>query len=1443
MVERSLQEVGKPIRSDIPIVGIGASAGGLEACRRMLDAFPAKTGMAFILVQHLEPHHESMMVDLLAEHTAMAVREAEDGLRIVPDTLYIIPPGVYLAVADNLLRLSRPRARHGRRMPFDFLLESLAEACGPHTACIVLSGTGADGSLGLAAVSAKGGLVIAQDPEEASFDGMPRAAIATGKVDLVLRVAEIPNALSSMAAADAVTAIDESAAETDRAWLAEIIELLRSRTAYDFRLYKPGTLERRVERRMTMAIANGTGERGAYLDLLRRNPAEIDRLAADLLINVTGFFRDREVFDLLAETAVPELVRVCGAERAIRVWSAGCSTGEETYSLAILFLEEIALSGSVAKLQMFASDVDPDAIAVAREGLYPKTIAASVPPERLGRFFTEEDQGYRVSPDLRATVVFTVQDILSDPPFSRLDLISCRNLLIYLGPEAQARVISIFHFALRDGGMLLLGNSETVGTGADEFTPIAKVERLYRHVGRGHVRRVGFPLPGGDMRLPIRAEQRPTIPSRTNALAELCRRVVIGAYAPATVLTNRKGECLYYLGPIDRYLQVVPGAPAQDVLAMAREEVRGRLRSALRQVSREVPRISVEGGRIERDGAEFGFRIDVQEVVSEGEPLMVISFVDEPQPPRTEISEIGSEAPGIAELEQEIEATRHELQAALHSLDVLGEEQRAINEEASSVQEEYQSTNEELMTSKEELQSLNEELRALNTQLHETLERQRTTSNDLQNVLYSTNVATIFLDRELRIRFFTPATKALFNILPGDVGRPLSDLSARAIDSVLLSDARAVLHDLAPVEREIEIHGGTWYLRRVVPYLTEKSEVEGVVVTFVDSTGRKHSADALDRARRHAQQANAAKSRFLAAASHDLRQPLQTLALLHGLLAKTVEGEKGLRLVTRLDETMAAISGMLNALLDINQLEAGTVQPKPVDFPIDDLFSRMRTEFAYHAEAQGLSLRVVTCGLCIHSDPRLLEQMIRNLLSNALKYTREGKVLLGCRRTGKGIRIEIRDTGIGIPEGEFQAIFEEYHQVGNVARKRSTGLGLGLSIVQRLAKLLDHRLTVRSRLGRGSVFAIEVNLAEDQSPTRGSPAPRIAVQPEVACRRGTVLVIEDDPGLRELLTLSLQTDGHHVAAAADGTTAFALIEENAVRPDVLLADYNLPDGRTGIEVVLGLRERCNLRLPAVILTGDVSTASLRDVAAHACTQVSKPVQLAELLTIVRKQLAEAATATPEPPRPAGAPGPPVVYIVDDDVHLRAAVREILEAAGRIVLDFATAEAFLAAHRPGGNACLLVDAYLPGMSGLDLLRRIHETDPLLQGIMITGSSDVALAVKAMKAGAIDFIEKPIGGGHLLGVIDRAFEQARDAGQISICRQNAAALLARLTPRQRQILSKVLAGHPSKNIAADLGISQRTVENHRAAIMSKTGAKSLPALARLAVAAGDEGDARS
>ena len=1344
------------------------------------------------------------MVELLTPHTQMRVMPASEGMRVMPNTIYAIPAGVYLSVQDGALHLSAPDAAHGARLPFDFLLRSLAEEYGERAMGVVLSGTGADGSLGLVAIRQHGGTTIAQRPEEAEYPGMPTAAIAAGGVEAVLSIAEMPRAFGAFNndLAGRVLAAGPPAPPAGRtiaAALQEIVGLLRSTSSHDFSLYKPGTLQRRIERRIGL-VGLPVGAAEPYLERLRSTPSEVELLAKDLLIHVTQFFRDGKVFDHLAQTTIPALVRSCETAQKLRVWVAGCSTGEEAYSLAMLFQEEIARTGVAVKLQMFASDIDADAIATARDGLYPETISAQISPARLARFFEVERGGYRVHADLRGCVVFTVQDVLTDPPFSRLDMISCRNMLIYLQPEAQARVISLFDFALRREGVLLLGSAEAIDLAQHgHFAVMDKSARLYLHQTSGRAGGIDLmALPGdkgGQAPRPVPI----TAPAAKISLAQACRRLVLEAYAPAAILINARHEVLFSLGPVDRYLRLASGQPSHDVFALARSGMRAPLRQAIEAAEAGQMRV-ISGGHVTLQGEVRAFNIEIHPLPADLPGLFLLCCVETrvfPALPAAVDDDVARPL-RVAELERELEAMRGELHSAIHNLEVSGEEQAAVNQEAQSVNEEYQSTHEELLASKEELQSLNEELTALNGQLQETLERQRATANDLKNVLYSTDVATLFLDLDLKIRFFTPATRALFHVIPTDIGRPLADLNSLAIDRTLGEDARAVIAGQTAREREIRMPDGIWFSRRVLPYRTHEHEIAGVVITFTDVTERKLAAKAL---------------------------------------------------VARQDEVLASVSAMLNALLDINEIETGSVNAELQAFALSELLARMQHEFSFQVEAQGLLSRVVECGAMVCSDPRLLAQLLRNLLSNVMKYTKKGKVLLGCRRQGDRIRIEVLDTGVGIPELEQHAIFREYHQLGNAARQRTRGLGLGLAIVQRLADFLGHKVRVRSVFGRGSCFSIELPIVLREAPAEEWVAmPVAAIERPIVAQAAQILLIEDDPSVRDLLTLLLTEAGHAVTPVPGGREALAVITSMALMPDLILTDYHLPDGFNGAGLAARLRETLGGGVPAIVLTGDISKDTLRQIAENGCVQLNKPIKPAALMAMIERLLRQSELARPaavETARPAAvapvraaAKAGSAVHVIDDDAGVRAAIQLVLEQEGYQVCSYESAEEFLEMGGQLLEGCLLVDAYLPGLSGLELLARLGAHLQVLPAIMITGQSDVALAVQAMKGGAIDFIDKPVSAAALVAVVALALERGRDATKMVAWHQDAAKHIAALTARQRQIMDMVLAGHPSKNIAADLGISQRTVENHRASIMRRTGVKSLPALARLALAAVDD-----
>jgi two-component system CheB/CheR fusion protein len=895
-------------------------------------------------------------------------------------------------------------------------------------------------------------------------------------------------------------------------------------------------------------------------------------------------------------------------------------------------------------------------------------------------------------------------------------------------------------------------------------------------------------------------------------------------------------QALYHFGPTDLFLKVPSGAASLDLLASAREGLRPAIRAALDEVRQAQDEPIAVVGRVKRDNRFVAVTVRAQAVQNDGEDMVLLSFVEVPKHEQTSTSVIEppADASRLAQVEQELDATRRELSDAVRDRETAEEEIRAVHEEAMSVNEEFQTTNEELETSKEELQSLNEELTALNSQLQETLNRYQTLADDLENILNSADVATLFLDRGLRIRFFTPAARMLFSVIGTDIGRPLADLAHHFADGSLLSDVRIVLGNLVPLAREVTTQNGSWYTCRILPYRTKDNRIEGVVITFVDVTARKQAEDALGDAKQHAESANLGKSRFLAAASHDLRQPLQTLTLLQSLLAKRLSGKAELELVARSEEALTAMAGMLGALLDINQLEAGVTRPEPVDFPISDLLDRLRSEFAYHAHARGLDWRVRPSRLVVRSDTRLLEQMIRNLLSNAVKYTKKGGVLLGCRRRGDKLRIEIWDTGLGIPQGQLRMIFQEFHQIDNPARDQRRGLGLGLAIVQRLGDLLGHAVDVRSKHGRGSVFSIEVGLAPAVAP---AVTKSLAPEPkQVAARSGSLLVVEDDPDLRYSLETLLRADGHRITACADGDEAIRLVRRKEVNPDLVIVDNNLPGELTGVQLMARLHGMLGHDVPALVLSGDISTKTLTEIAAHNYVHRSKPISAEELTHLVQVLLAERHPAR----APAGAPLQPVggdatppasVWVVDDDGAVRDALRDLIEHAGHPVKTYASAREFLDATDAKSNGCLVVDCRMPEMDGIALLEHLKAQGYRIATIMITGFGEVPLAVRAMKAGAAAFIEKPVNGAELLAAIDSALRRARRSDERASLSEEGAARVATLTPREREVMDLVTQGKPNKEIAFLLGISQRTIENHRAVVMRKIGARSLSDLIRL------------
>lgn len=813
------------------VVGIGASAGGLGPLRAFFQHAPVDAGLAYIVVSHLDPSHPSALVDLLQRETRLPVAEIEDGMRMRRDRVYVIPPNRFVSLKGRTLHLSKPNAKRGVRLPIDFLFRSLAEEQGDHAISIVLSGTGTDGTLGLRAVKAVGGLTLAQDEATAQYNSMPHSAVASGAVDFVLPVERMPAQLLKFIQHPYATGDAPIAPEAQlSAHLDRIFALLRHHAGHDFANYKRNTVRRRIERRMAVhQIADLAG----YVHFLDQNRDEVIALFKELLIGVTGFFRDPEAFAALQSKVLPPIFARKQQGDSVRLWVAGCSTGEEAYSLAILIAEEMERAALSLKVQIFATDLDEDALEYARAAVYPESIAADVSTQRLAKFFTAGGQSFRVKKSIREMVVVAKQDLIHDAPFSRLDLISCRNLLIYMNQTLQRKIMPLFHYTLNPGGYLLLGPAESIGESAGLFALVDKKWKIFQ--GRNVPRQpAGFPSP---LRAPA-AERavRGAKPERETSVAGVANRILLDDYAPPCVVINEQHEILHFHGSTSPYLEPRTGAPSLNVLKMARDWLRIDLRSAIHKAFKLNETVVNPPRRHSEDGRVRLLRLIVRPLPAlRGQAMVIFDDV-------TELADVTM--PGSAgdmdhdqhvlDLESELESTKESLQTTIELLETSNEELKSSNEELQSTNEELQSTNEELETSKEELQSVNEELITVNCELQAKIEELSQANDDMDNLLSSTQIGTVFIDNRLRIKRYTPAITKVMNLIPSDIGRPLGHISSSLIHEDLTQDVEEVLRTLVYKEKELRTTRGDRYILRILPYRTKENVIEGAVVSFID---------------------------------------------------------------------------------------------------------------------------------------------------------------------------------------------------------------------------------------------------------------------------------------------------------------------------------------------------------------------------------------------------------------------------------------------------------------------------------------------------------------------------------------------------------------------------------------------------------------------------------
>ncbi|HEX8324878.1 MAG TPA: chemotaxis protein CheB [Tepidisphaeraceae bacterium] len=857
--ERLAQPIDGELSPRLPfaVAGVGASAGGLEAYTEFLQATRPDSGIAFVLIQHLSPKHESVMAELLSHHTKMPVLQVSDGMEVLPNHVYMIRPGFTMTIKDGHLHLGESAALAGHRRPVDDFFKSLAEEQRERAIAVILSGTGSNGTAGAAAIKAVGGMCIAQDPDSCRFASMPRSMIDSGLADTVLKPAEMFEAIVAYATHPYAAGEDKSPASVarqDKLALTEVLAVLRARVRHDFSGYKKPTIVRRIQRRMSLLQ---TARMIDYVRTLRQSPAEVHALSDDLMIHVTGFFRDPEVWETLRQKVILPMVRERSEDAPIRCWVTACSSGEEAYTLGMLLLEAAEAAGKHFDIKIFATDTAERSLSQARAGIFPGGIESDITPERLERFFYKDDAFYHVKKELRELVVFAPQNVLQDPPFSRLDLCTCRNLLIYIEPDVQRRVLQMLHFGLRENGTMLLGNSETITGAEDLFEPIDKRARIYRRVGSTRHGMIDFPIARSLRAAPNGTDGEPVtrlLPSGT--VAQMTNRLLLEQFTPAAVVIDREGRIVYYHGRTERFLEQPRGEPTRDIMTLVREDIRSTLRNAINRAFSESAEVHHAEGKLGR--GEDRTRVSI--TVSPLDPKLsavhfLVSFEEHDDPPPPVLVAANGEMNG--QLTEELRRTRDELQSTIEELQTSNEEMKASHEEITSINEELQSSNEELETSKEELQSLNEELTTVNAQLVAKMEELERTTNDLASLLSSTDIAVVFLDTQFRIRRFTPAVRDLMDLIPADVGRPISDLARKFIDPELAADTAGVLERLVPIEREVVSDSDRWYLRRVLPYRTADNRISGLVITFVDITQRRaamrSATKAEDRLRQNAE--------------------------------------------------------------------------------------------------------------------------------------------------------------------------------------------------------------------------------------------------------------------------------------------------------------------------------------------------------------------------------------------------------------------------------------------------------------------------------------------------------------------------------------------------------------------------------------------------------------
>lgn len=1240
----------EPLADTWPIVGIGASAGGLEAFAQLLRELPSNTGMAFVLIQHLDPTHTSLLAEVLAKATKMPVCQAEDGKRIEPDHVYVIPPNADIAILHGQLTLF-PRNDEARKLhlPVDFFFQALAADRGSHAIGVVLSGTASDGTEGLKAIKARDGITFAQSPDSAKFDGMPRSAVEAGVVDYSLPLPALARELIRLSRHPYIAALRTRPQKSDDSTRRKIFLLVRSCVGVDFSEYKAATFDRRVARRMVLRRAEDIQQ---YLAILQKEPAEIQSLYEDVLIHVTSFFRDPEVFESLKTQVFSEILKRKAEGVPVRMWVAGCATGEEVYSLAIALLEFMGDAYRSHAIQIFGSDVSEKAILKARVGVYPDSALRDVSDERRRRYFTKIDTGYRIHKTVRDLCVFVRHDIARDPPFSKLDVVSCRNVLIYFEQELQKRVMATFHFSLNQPGILVLGHAESTAGLGHLFSAVDTSSKLFARNAvpsrlRFAPRQETHPStsnPGG--------RRAPELTRRADDLGKQLDHMLVARYSPPGVLINERMDILQFRGEIGDYLRPAAGEAQNNLFKMAREGLLSDLRKAIAQAKKDMAPVRVAGMEIDENGLTRTRDIQVMPFTGlpdASERLFVVTFEEgarakkaKPVQARAQKSTEPADARRVSRLEQELRATKEYLQTLMEDHDRANDELNAANEEFVSGNEELQSMNEELETAKEELQSTNEELTTVNDELHSRNCEVNEINSDLVNLLGTVDIPILILDRDRHIRRFTPKARSILNVLPSDVGRPLHDIRVNVSVSDLDERIRVAMDTNLMHESEVQDRDGRWYRMQIRPYKTTDNRIDGATLSLVDiDVLKRHLAEA-QQAKDDAERANGAKDQFLAILSHELRTPLGVMLLHSQLLCRDGMDPRVKRAGEAIERATNTQTQLIDDLLDVSRIVTGKLL---IDIQVVDLCAVVRAAIEAvspmaERKATRMDISLDESIGRVSGDPARLQQVVSNLLTNAIKFTPQGgRVTVSLEAVGGHAHLTVRDTGVGIAASFLPHIFNRFTQEDGSSTRAHGGLGLGLAIVRHLVEA--HQGTVEAQSpgpGKGTTISILLPLTTAGAPARGAgqssssreaslwPSSRVTVD-DARLNNLRVLVVDDDLGTREAVAEMLRQVGANVRMAESAASALAAVDE--FRPEVLLCDIAMPH-EDGYELIRNLRARGAAHggnTPALALTALAGEEHrLEALSAGFQMHVAKPADIATL-TLAVAELSRSATPT------------------------------------------------------------------------------------------------------------------------------------------------------------------------------------------------------------------------